>query len=298
MNTEILHKNEGGNFTDRFSKFNPNVTFLFFMLSMVLTLVWFDPVFLAVSLLSALCYKIKLEGKAGLLYFFKFILPLILITAVFNMFFAHYGTTVLFTVDDTAFTLESLFYGMCQGILFCAVMMWFSCYSQVVTSERFMAVFGKFAPNLALIFSMVLSFIPRLKKNAREISDARMLLDSEKSRLKRAIKSFSALLTLTLEESIEVSDSMKARGFGSGRRAYSKYAFCLRDGLCLTFIVVAFVFLCVLKAAGKSEFIFDPVIRVESFSVPSFLLYTLFFFLPLIVDFTEDMKWLYLKRKI
>ncbi|MGN1202383.1 MAG: energy-coupling factor transporter transmembrane component T [Eubacterium sp.] len=283
---------------DRFSKFNPKVTFLFFVLIIILTLIFFHPVYLTVSLVAALCYKIKLDGKKGIEYFFKYILPLILFVAVFNMLFTHYGATVLFTAFDMRFTLEGLFYGLCQGMMFSSVIVWFSCYSAVVTSERFLSVFGRIAPNCVLVFSMVLSFIPRLKKNAYEINDSRMLLDKDKSKLKKSLKSFSALLTMTLEESIEVSDSMKARGFGSGRTAYSKYRFSLNDGICLIFITFVFILLCVMKALGKITFIFDPAISMESFSVTSLVMLALISFLPLIIDFTEDIRWFYLKQKI
>ncbi|MDE6156329.1 MAG: energy-coupling factor transporter transmembrane protein EcfT, partial [Eubacterium sp.] len=248
--------------------------------------------------ISALCYKFKLEGKRTIAYFIKFIAPLVLLVTAFNMFFTHYGVTVLFTAFDMNFTFEGLFYGFCQGIMISSLIMWFSCYSRVVTSERFLAVFGKFAPNSALVFSMVLSFIPRLRKNASEINDARLLLDDEKSKLKRSIKNFSALLSLTLEQSIEVSDSMKARGFGRGRTSYSKFSFFIADGVCIAAEFIAFAVLCVMRALGKMTFIFEPVIRMDNISVMSIVLFTIFSILPLIVDLTEDMRWFYLKQKI
>lgn len=283
---------------DRFSKFNPRVTFLFFALITVLTLVLFNPVYLAISFVSALCYKIKLEGKGAMSYFIKFIAPLMLLVTLFNMLFTHYGVTALFTAFDMNFTLEGLFYGLCQSIMISSLILWFSCYSQVVTAERFLAVFGKIAPNSAFVFSMVLSFIPRLRKNAAEIDDARLLLDDEKSRFRRSIKNFSALLSLTLEQSIEVSDSMKARGFGKGRTSYSKYNFSLGDGVCIAAELIVFAVLCVMKALGKMTFIFEPIIRMDHISVLSIVLFTLFSFLPLIVDLTEDIRWFYLKQKI
>lgn len=283
---------------DRFSKFNPKVTFLFFVLIIVLTLILLHPVYLLVSLTASLFYKIKLEGKRVFLYFFKIIFPLVLFVSVFNMLFTHYGATVLFTAFDMNFTLEGLFYGLCQGMMFSSVILWFSCYSVVVTSERFLAVFGRIAPNSAIVFSMALSFIPRLKKNAEEINDARMLINKGKGRLKRGLDNFSALLTMTLEESIEVSDSMKARGFGRGRTAYSKYRFSLSDGICSCIIFSIFTAMCIMKSFGKINFIFEPEITMESFSAFSFFIFVLLSFLPVIIDLTEDVRWFYLKQKI
>lgn len=283
---------------DRFSKFNPRVTFLFFMLEIIITLLLFHPVFIAISFLSALFYKIKLEGKSAFSYLFKFILPLVILISVFNMFFARYGETVLFSIGVNHFTLESLFYGFCQGMMFAGVLMWFSCYSIVVTSERMFAVFGRFAPNTALVFSMVLSFIPRLKKNLSEIRDARELIHSKEGKLKKEISNFSALVTMTFEESIETANSMKARGFSKGRTPYSKYRFSVKDAVVIVFCLFCFILLSVLKAVGEITFIYEPVIIMKNFSFSAFAVFLLFSFLPLIIDFTEDMRWLYLKQKI
>jgi len=283
---------------DRFSKYNPKVTFLFFILIIIFTLAFFHPLYLSASLVGAVLYKFKLEGKKTFSYLLKFIFPLIILICVFNFVFAHYGVTVLFTIKDTLFTLESLFYGLCQGIMFASVIVWLSCYSVVVTSERFLSVFGKFAPNLALIFSMVLSFIPRMKKNANEINEARMHLNNKKSKFKKSLSNFSALITMTLEESIEVSDSMKARGFGRGRTVYSKYKFSVNDGVCTALMGIIAVSLIVFKFMGLADFLFDPVIIMEAFSPLSLLIFVFLVLLPLIIDFTEDIRWYCLKQKI
>lgn len=283
---------------DRFSKLNPKASFLFFMLIIAASLILFHPVFLSVSFLSAFCYKVKLEGKTAFSYLFKFILPMTVLIGVFNMFFARYGEMVLFSLNENEFTFESLFYGICQGVMFSGVLMWFSCYSQVITSERLFAVFGRFAPNTAMVFSMVLSFIPRFKKNLAEIRDARELIDDGTSKLKKELSNFSALITMVLEESIETANSMKARGFSKGRTPYSKYAFSFKDALVIAFCMICFAVLAVLKFMGKVTFLFEPVITMKCFSFTALAVYILFAFLPLILDFTEDIRWFYLKRKI
>lgn len=283
---------------DGFTKLNPKTTFLFFVFIIVLTLVLFHPVYLALSLVSSLTYKIKLKGKAALKSFFKFNIPLIVFVAVFNMLFTHYGETLFFTVLDMRFTFESLFYGFCQGMLFSSVMMWFDCYCTVITSERFLAVFGKIAPNLALLFSMVLTFIPRLKRNAEQINDARQLIKNSGNRLKKSADNFSALITMTLEESIEVSDSMRARGFTQDRSVYSKYRFALKDIIIMAVSVLLTVFIIIMKAAGKIDFVFEPEIYMKGLSFIAVLAYAAISFFPLLIDLTEDIRWLYLKQKI
>ena len=282
---------------DRFSKYNPKAAFSFFLFEILLTIVIFNPILLAVSFVSAFAYKLKLDGRAAFLYLLKFILPMILLVMVFNFAFSHYGMTVLFVFREMNFTAESLFYGFTQGLLLGCVMMWFSCYSRVITAERFIAVFGRIIPNTALIFSMVLSFIPRLRKNAGEISDARQLVNSE-SKLKKSINNFSALITMTLEESIETADSMKARGYNKGRSIYLKYCFSLKDLFLLVFTFIAGTVLLVFKGMGYLDFLFDPVIKMDRLSIWAVIIFAVLSLLPVIIDFLEDMRWFYLKRKI
>ncbi len=282
---------------DRFSKYNPKAAFSFFLVEILLTIVIFNPILLAVSFVSAFAYKLKLDGRAAFLYLLKFILPMVLLVAVFNFAFSHYGMTVLFVFRDMNFTAESLFYGFTQGMLLGCVMMWFSCYGRVITAERFIAVFGRIIPNTALVFSMVLSFIPRLRKNAGEISDARQLVNSE-NKLKKSINNFSALITMTLEESIETADSMKARGYNKGRNIYLKYRFSLKDLFLLVFTFIAGTVLLVFKGMGYLDFLFDPVIKMGRLSIWAVIIFAVLSLLPVIIDFLEDMRWFYLKRKI
>lgn len=282
---------------DRFSKYNPKAAFSFFLVEILLTIVIFNPLMLAVSFVSAFIYKLKLDGIDALSYLLKFVLPIVFFVMLFNFVFSHYGMTVLFVFRDMNFTLESLFYGFTQGILLGSVIMWFSCYSRVITAERFLAVFGRIMPNTALIFSMVLSFIPRLRKNALEISDARQLISSEK-KINKSINNFSALITMTLEQSIETADSMKARGYNKGRSIYMKYRFSFNDLFLLVFTFISGLVLLVFKGLGYLDFLFDPVIKMGRLSIWSVVIFAVLSLMPVIIDLLEDMRWFYLKRKI
>lgn len=282
---------------DRFAGYNPKVTFLFFLMIFILNVLIFNPIMLLISLCGALAYKFKLKGKRA----FKFIgviLPLILAVALFNFLFSHFGGTVLFSFGETHFTAESLFYGFAQGTMLSGVVAWFSNYAEVLTAERFLAVFGKLMPNTALVFSMVLSFFPRLKKNAEEISQSRYLIDADKSKLKKSVGVMSALFTLTLEESVQTADSMRARGFGRGRSVYSRYKFRLTDGALTLICIILFSAVLYFRVTGETQFLFDPYIETAG---AGFFVYAVFFllaFMPCIVDLTEDIRWFFLKRKI
>lgn len=282
---------------DRFSKLNPKAVLLFFLLVIVQSLVFFNPVFLFVNLVFSLFYNIKLQGTKAIKGFCTFTLPMMVIIGLFNMMFAHYGSTVLFELFNNPFTFESFFYGFTQGMMLSSVLMWISCYSIVLSTDKFLSVFSGIAPSISLTLSMVLSFIPRMRKNAQEIGDAQSTLYTDKSKLSKAFKSLSALVSLTLEESIELSDSMRARGFSKNRKAYSKYKFRLKDGVCIAFVGITFI-LSMLSKRLVLPFAFEPKISFSHIPITAILFYSLLCAAPLIIDFTEDMRWLYLKSKI
>ena len=283
---------------DRFSRFNPKVSFSFFVFVILLVLLNFNPFFLSVSLIAGLIYNIMLQGKKAFKTFFTFLLPFTLLIALFNMCYTSYGIDILFTAFDKNFTLEGLFYGFCQGLMFSSVIIWLSSYSLVLTSDKFMSVFSKVAPNTTLVLTMALSFIPRLRKNAKEIDDARLNVNQNDSKLKKSLDNFSSLISMTLEESIEVSDSMRARGFNSKRKPYVKYKFNFYDLIVLVVIFLSAISCFIMKGYGLSDFLFDPEIKILAFSPIHLIVFSLFMFIPTITNISEDIKWHFLKLKI
>lgn len=283
---------------DKFSNFNPKVCFLFFVFAVLLILLNFNPIFLVISLLAGVIYNAMLQGKKAFKTFFVFLLPFTILIGLFNMAFTSYGIDVLFSISNKNFTAEGLAYGLCQGVMFSSVIVWLSSYSYVLSSDKFMSVFSKLAPNLTLVLTMTLSFIPRLRKNAQEINDARLNINTGQSKLKRSLDNFSALVSMTLEESIEVSDTMRARGFNSSRKPYSKYRFNFNDSIVLIIVLGLSVACIIFNSLDKAEFIFDPEIKILSFSPIFLILYTLYMFLPVIINISEGIKWHFLKQKI
>lgn len=156
----------------------------------------------------------------------------------------------------------------------CLAFKLFLCFEQ----RQIYVCFSKLAPNLTLVLTMTLSFIPRLRKNAQEINDARLNVNAGQSKLKKSLDNFSALVSMTLEESIEVSDTMRARGFNSYRKPYSKYRFNFNDGVVLIIVLGLSVACIVLNSLDKAEFIFEPEIKILSFSPIFLILYTLYMF--------------------
>src|SRR5690606_15261610 len=101
-------------------------------------------------------------------------LPMLLFMAALNPLFNHQGVTILFYLERSGnpVTLESILYGISSAIMFVTVIMWFSCYNKVMTSDKFIYLFGRIMPKLSLLLSMTLRFVPRYIEKIREISYA------------------------------------------------------------------------------------------------------------------------------
>lgn len=283
---------------DRFSKFHPAVCLLFFIFVIAVTLVYINPVYSAASLVCALLYSLRLLGVRRTASQLKFAMPVIILAAVFNMLFCRYGQTELFTIADVAFSLEPLVYGACIGVMLCAVIVWFSAYSEIITSEKFTALFGRFAPNLVLTFSTSLRFLPLMIKTASDLKEAQQGIGNETKGLKNTMRRFSALVSISLEQSIETAQTMRARGFKKGMRHYSPYKFRSADAV---FIVISAV-LCAVQVyamvRGAFDFEYYDNLRISGVNIPVLVLWLVLCLMPLVTDLSEDIRWRLLKSKI
>ena len=287
---------------DTFSSYHPLVNFLYFALVLVFGMCFMHPICLLISLGSATAYNLYLKGRKGLLFSLRFLLPMMLLAAILNPAFNHEGVTILaYTPNDNPITLESLIYGVASAAMLVSVVQWFSCYNEVMTSDKFVYLFGRIIPALSLVLSMTLRFVPRFNTQLKVIRKSQRCVGRDVSngsipqRIRHGITILSILVTWSLENAIETADSMKSRGYGlPGRSAFSIYRMDSRDklallwlGFCLWYIVFGWL-------SGGLYFRYYPSIKVADFSpFPlSFLLtYLALCLTPLILNGREDVKW-------
>ena len=212
---------------------HPAVNLLYFVLVLTFSMFFLHPLCLAVSLCAALWCAAQLNGGAAVRRSALWLVPTAILAALVNLAFNHQGATILaYLPSGNPLTLESIAYGFAAAAILAAVVLWFSCWNTVMTSDKLMHLFGRVVPALSLLLSMTLRFVPRFQAKLREVTAARrgMGLYAEKGRLqklKSAVTVFSVMVTWSLENAVETADSMKSRGYGlPGRTGYSasKYA--------------------------------------------------------------------------
>ena len=293
---------------DAFSGYHPAVSMLYFVLAIGFTMFFIHPVCLGISLGCALAYARDLKGKRAVRRHLLWMLPLLIATALINPAFSHQGVTILaYLPSGNPLTLESILYGMYAAVLLIAVITWFSCFHVVMTSDKFVYLFGRVIPALSLILSMSLRLVPRFTAQAKVISHAQRCIGRDVrsgglfKRARHGIRILSILVTWALENAIDTADSMKDRGFGlPGRTAFSIYRFDRRDRTameCLLFCsggVLAGAF------AGKLRFVYMPILSGAPFDLwqmGSFALFLILCAMPMIVNRKENLQWKALQKR-
>lgn len=286
---------------DAFSRRHPAVNLMFFAAAAIFAMMFDHPVFIGISFSAALAYAVKLKGKAALKMFFCALLPLLIFVVLINTIFAGYGVTVLYTfASGKRITLESAVCGGVTGSLVVTMLLWFACFNEVVTEDKFMYAFGGRMPNTALMLLMVFKFVPLYKRQLSETLSARRAAGLAQSsgraaELKNACAAVSGVITRALENAIETADSMKSRGYGSGRRtSYSRFTFSPADAVMIIEILVLSAVIAAGKLSGFAEASYNPIIEIGGFSAMlavSAAAYAIFCFFPIIYDFAEDIRW-------
>ena len=219
-----------------FEACHPAVNFIFFA-SVLWGAVYFQhPVFLAIGWLCAFAYSVRRAGRKAAV-FSLFLLPLIVIFALYYSAYHHFGVTVLRkNFIDNNMTLESLIYGLVIGLRFATVCMWLESLFSVVSSDKVIYLFGKVSPRLSLFLTILLRFLPRLSREAGRINLARKAVGRGAGqgnlfrRFCNCLGIFSMLITWMISALALESDSMRSRGsLLRGRTAFSIYRFDNRD---------------------------------------------------------------------
>lgn len=294
---------------DTFAGYHPVVNFLYFLAVLGLGMFLMHPVCLGVSLVCALGYSIYLKGPKALLFQVRFMLPILLLTALLNPVFNHEGATILlYMKNGNPITLEAICYGIAAAFMMVTVITWFSCCNVVMTSDKFVYLFGKLIPALSLILSMMLRFVPRFTAQIKIVTQAQRCVGRDVSsgnvirRIRNGMTILSIVITWALENAIETADSMRSRGYGmTGRTAFSIYRLQRRDIYALAAIILTVAYVIVGAATGGIYWQYYPLAAGELtgvYAISVFAAYVVLCMLPLLINFGEEIKWKSLTSKI
>lgn len=256
-----------------FEQSHPSVIFTYFLTLLILCGFMNHPLFTSILTIIQFClyYKHTHKIKSTFAY-----IGLLMIVCITNPLFVHRGDTILFQIKEFTLTKEALLYGFFYGAILVDMVLIFALFSLYFKREHWVFLFGNVLPKTGILFSMVLSFIPRFRKHAKELHTVQKHLFKEKP-LKEGLKVFSMETSWAFESSVTQLDSMNARGFGSTKRThFHLFTFSWTDAIHLIEIIVAFIALMIIIRRYYSHFYFYPFIIWTPFTVKD-LLFSLIF---------------------
>ena len=302
---------------DGFASLHPAVQFLYFMTVISFAMFFRHLIFLLLSFLGASLYLWYLKRKAAAAFLGHLAFPVIVLFTVFNPLFSHEGSTILlYFPNGNPLTEESIWFGLHSGIMLGCVLIWCSCIYEIFTSDKLMGLFGSYAPSFTLLISMVFRFIPKCYgqfKRIREVWNAAPQgkrqgkrqgkgQGKRKGQITRNFQIVSIVTTWALETSVETAESMRARGYGIGRRRqFQKVFWEQRDTFfCILFLIGAGIELWAI-AEKKIFMTYYPVLRMNEMSPGAGIFYgieTVLCLIPFLMGIWEELRWHYWKSGI
>ena len=293
---------EGIGETGRFILMHPVVTASYYTIVIGILMFSNSPLFLISAIALGMCYDMLLKGRRSLRNNLFIILFMSFLTVLINALFTHNGSTVLFYLGNNRVTLEAACYGFVMALMLSGVMIWFSSFNVVMTSEKLIYIFGRFAPVLGLTLSMIFRFVPLLRTRFELIREGQKALytGDEKGfigKIRQFGKEVSILVSWSLESSIESADSMAARGYGlKGRTSYNLFKIRTADIMTLLLSMLLGGVTITSYAAGVNKLYYYPVIRVVESSpkwleLAGYVSFIALLAIPLAIDLIGELRW-------
>ena len=289
-------------------RLHPLTVFLWYCAILTVTMTATHPASLLGFLLFAVFLRGLQVGPKRLLSGIPGALLFLVSVAVINLLFVHRGSQILFFLNGRPITLEAGFAGLFSGVMILSVILFCACLSHALPGETMIALFGVRLPRLALLLRMTVGFLPRFRRRFREICDARAALCTEPKKgflasARSLLTDLSVLLSLSLEESMDAADGMRARGYGlpGATRAIR------RERGIADFVLLPLLLLLTLAAlvplfSGQGEWGWYPLdtslLVPDGWALVAFFAGAALAAIPVILEGKETLKWRILRSRI
>lgn len=291
-----------------FARLHPAVNFIYIAAVLTVSMLTLNPWILGISFTVSFFLGIFYNGRKMLVRNLMTEVPVFLFTVLIQPLFSRSGATPLFYINENAVTLEAYLYGIAIAVLLISMIQWCSCAHSLFTADKLMYLFGRLIPAMGLILSMILRFIPLMRSRYQQIHEGQAGLGRRitsvgiMAGMRLYLKEVSALISWSLEASIETAASMEARGYGiKGRTSYHLYRFSQSDAVAIIVIFVLFSTIIAGVLAGGTEVYYLPQIYfgknadAAAVCAGAFILLTCF---PLFYEMKGAIQWHCLNSKI
>lgn len=290
-----------------FAEFHPAVLIFYFICILTVAVFTVNPIIVLLTLLGGMFFCGMISERKLFLKSLLHYLLLIIALSLANPIFSHHGDTPLFFMNGKPITLQAVLYGVNMSITVVAILMWCVGLTRTFTSDKIIYLFGKPFPKLAMVISMSLRFIPLFKDEYKKIENAQRAMGMFSSsgiydRTINVLKTFSALITMVLEDSVDTALSMNGRGYGLPRRtSFSLFKFTVKDlfMILLNIGLISVVFFAI--GSGAVDFYFYPSVAQLPLSITAitaYISYGILVFIPSLVELKGVIAWKLLRSRI
>ena len=139
----------------------------------------------------------------------------------FNALSVHIGQMVLFRLPESwpiiggVVTLEAVIAGAVSGLTLLTILVVFAAFNAVVDHYQLLRATPSFLFQAGVIISIAITFVPQMVLSAREIRQAQRIRGHRFRGLRDLLPLVIPLLANSLERSIQLAETMEARGFGT-----------------------------------------------------------------------------------
>ena len=282
---------------------HPFVMFFYYSCVGFFAMFFNHPIFLLAGCLSLLAVNLAHDSMRALKQWAPMMIIMALLISLINPFINSRGTHIFFYFRGKQVTLEATLYGIVSSMSLIMILMLFISLNAVLNGNKLLYIFSRILPKTAFLVMLSIRFVPLLRRRLTEIQDVQRLKGMTvrqgtiRNRAKSGMSIMQILLAWSLEEAIETADSMKARGYGTGKRSpYIPYRITKMDRNWLVYLVLFFIISIVGGFLGYGKIIIYPQLgTLHLYSLDWVVLFsslavTLF---PVFVEGREQLKWNY-----
>jgi energy-coupling factor transport system permease protein len=255
-------------------KLHPLTSMIFVGVVFVLALIFSHPAFLLGLLISL---GVVLGAAGNLMQsrnYIKFSLIMVLTIVLINVLFSRAGTTIIYRgleiplIGALEISLEAILYGLGMGLRLLVIISVFCFYTYTVNPDKALRLCGRLGGKSVLAITLSLRLFPLMIKDFQRISEiqrcrgVKLSTGSLWQRAKNTLPIISIILLSSLERSLQLAESMQARGYGSGpRSSYDRDLWRPRDYIIIALSIIALLLGIWSALKGWSAYRYYPILE-------------------------------------
>lgn len=178
-------------------------------------------VLLQLQIIFSLSQRRKEGESLAVISPLRFSLFVICMAAVFNALTSHIGQTVWFTIPGRLplisgpVTLEALIFGFTNGLVLANMLTAFTILNVVLPISALIRLVPRAFYPLSIIVSIAVTFLPSTRRQIDQVIEAQKIRGQRLAGLRDWLPLVMPLLVGGLERSLQLAETMTARGFAS-----------------------------------------------------------------------------------